>query len=154
MFCMILSGFPLIFCSFISISDGKSCFSVKKCISTSKRRAEHRSLVKIHNKKAYYDQRAKSAQHPNAGRNIQPSWVLATLDLIFFYLTFNCHQSILFLSLSLSLSLALLLGQIPLSVQAVYNDSKVARSHSSIIWIITKPGDQHRRSQTAEEALS
>ena len=41
MFCMILSGFPLIFCLFCSVSDGKSCFSVRKSISTSERQAEH-----------------------------------------------------------------------------------------------------------------
>ena len=40
-FCMILSGFPLIFCLFCSVSDRKSCFSVRKSISTSERRTEH-----------------------------------------------------------------------------------------------------------------
>ena len=39
--CMILCGFPLIFCLFCSVSDGKSCFSIRKSILTSKRRAEH-----------------------------------------------------------------------------------------------------------------
>ena len=40
MFYMILSSFPSVF--FIcSVSDGKSCFSVRKSISTSKRRVEH-----------------------------------------------------------------------------------------------------------------
>ena len=34
-------GFPLIFCLFCSASDGKSCFSVRKSISTSKQHAEH-----------------------------------------------------------------------------------------------------------------
>ena len=41
MFYMILSGFPLIFCLFCSVSDGKSCFSVRKSILTNKRHAEH-----------------------------------------------------------------------------------------------------------------
>ena len=41
MFCMILSDFPLIFCLFCCISDGKSCFSVRKSILTSKPHAEH-----------------------------------------------------------------------------------------------------------------
>ena len=43
MFCMILSSFPLIFCVFCSVSDGKvkSSFSVRKSISTSEQRAEH-----------------------------------------------------------------------------------------------------------------
>ena len=38
---MILSGFPLIFCLFCSVSDRKSCSSVWKLISTSERHAEH-----------------------------------------------------------------------------------------------------------------
>ena len=41
MFCMILSGFPSIFCLFCSVSDRKRCFSVRKSISTNERRAEH-----------------------------------------------------------------------------------------------------------------
>ena len=41
MFCMILSSFPLIFCLFCSVSDGKGCFSIRKSISTSKRCVEH-----------------------------------------------------------------------------------------------------------------
>ena len=40
-FCMILSGFLLFFCLFCSVSDGKSCFSVRKFISTSEQCAEH-----------------------------------------------------------------------------------------------------------------
>ena len=39
MFCMILSSFLLFFCLFCSVSDGNSCFSVKKLISISERRA-------------------------------------------------------------------------------------------------------------------
>ena len=38
---MILSGFPLIFCLSCSVSDGKSCLSVRNTISTSERHAEH-----------------------------------------------------------------------------------------------------------------
>ena len=38
---MILSGFPLISCLFCSFSDGKSCFSVRKSISTSEGCTEH-----------------------------------------------------------------------------------------------------------------
>ena len=45
-FCAALPLFSL----FCSDSDGKSCFSIKKLISTSERRAEHRLLVEIHNK--------------------------------------------------------------------------------------------------------
>ena len=41
MVCMILRGFLLFSCLFCSVSDGKSCFSVRKSISTSKRHAEH-----------------------------------------------------------------------------------------------------------------
>ena len=41
MFCMILSGFPLIFWFFCSVSDGKSCFTFRKSISTSKLHAKH-----------------------------------------------------------------------------------------------------------------
>ena len=41
LFCMILSGFPLIFCLFCSISDGKSCFSFRKSISTREWRTDH-----------------------------------------------------------------------------------------------------------------
>ena len=40
-FCMILSGFPLIFYLLSSVSDGKSCFSIRKSILTSARHAEH-----------------------------------------------------------------------------------------------------------------
>ena len=38
---MILSSFPLTFCLFCSVSDRKSCFSIKKSILTSEWRAEH-----------------------------------------------------------------------------------------------------------------
>ena len=38
---MILSGFPLIFVFFCSNSDGKSCLSIRKSISTSERHVEH-----------------------------------------------------------------------------------------------------------------
>ena len=41
MFWMILSGFPLIFCLFCSVSDGKSCFRVRKSTLTSERHTEH-----------------------------------------------------------------------------------------------------------------
>ena len=51
MFCMILCGFPLIFCLFCSVSEGKSCFSIRKPISTS----------------------VQCAEHPFAGRNTQHS---------------------------------------------------------------------------------
>ena len=37
----ILSGFPLNFCLFCSLSDGKSCFSIRKSILTNKQGAEH-----------------------------------------------------------------------------------------------------------------
>ena len=40
MFCMIWSGFPLIFCLFCSVSDRQNCFSIRKSILTSERCAE------------------------------------------------------------------------------------------------------------------
>ena len=46
---MILSGFPLIFCLFCSVSDGKSCFSIRKSISTSDGMRSTRLLVERHN---------------------------------------------------------------------------------------------------------
>ena len=45
MICMNLSGFPLIFCLFCSISDRKSCFSIRKSILTNERCAEPHTLA-------------------------------------------------------------------------------------------------------------
>ena len=77
---MILSSFPLIFCLFCSVIDGKSCYSIRKSISTSERRAEH----------------------PFAGRNTQQLQQLAKMFFSFFmsYLIFQ-QQRLLFLMYSI-----------------------------------------------------
>ena len=60
---MILSSFPLIFYLFCSISDGKSCFSIRKSISTSEQHVEH----------------------PFAGRNTQQKPFFLSFFLSFFF---------------------------------------------------------------------
>ena len=72
MFCIILSGFPLISCLFCFVSDGKSCFSVRKSILTSKRHAEHLF----------------------AGRNTQQQW--SFLLFISHQIQFTCLQGFLY----------------------------------------------------------
>ena len=46
---MILSGFPLIFCLFCSVSDGKSCFNVRKSFWPENGMRSTGLLVEIHN---------------------------------------------------------------------------------------------------------
>ena len=67
------------FCLFCSVSDGKSCFCVRKSISTSQRRAEH----------------------PFAGRNTQHLFQVFHVQLFQIYI-YKCSQSRIVMSMGLS----------------------------------------------------
>ena len=72
----------LIFCLFCSVSDEKSCFSVRKSIFTSERRAEHPFAGT--DRSRHWDSRQQAIVDPLKGSDKNPAvfWILIILNLL------------------------------------------------------------------------